>query len=231
MTINLKGGVDTLNLANVVNTGTVAGVEKINGNAAADTITISTSVTAGMINLGAGIDSLVLQGSLNTLQVLNVESVTGGGGSDTVTNTGTNAMTFLGGGGNDSFIAGGGVDTIVIDHDGAGDLMSIKSFRVAGGDKIALDIAGVNTFGGDTFDIGGSTLVNGTNITSVADFDTLLATTLNNGGNGGFAYEADTGNLFYSATGDFSGGGTLIATITASGATPWVYDIAGFMVV
>ena len=68
-------------------------------------------------------------------------------------------------------------------------------------------------------------------ITSVSDYDTLLATTLANGGDGAFVYQQDEGNLYYSADGDFSGGGTLVAVINAAGGTPWTYDIAGFMLV
>ena len=229
--INLRGGIDTLNLANVANTGTVAGAEKINGGTAADAITISTSISAGIVNLGAGTDSLTLDGVLNSLKISNVESVFGGAGSDSVTNTGTNAVTFEAGGGFDTYVGGTGVDTVVIANLGVSDVVSVKSFRVSGADKIALDVLGVATNDGDVFDIGGITLVNNTNIKSVADFDDLQLTVLANGGAGGFVYTADTGNLYYSADGDFTAGGTLIATITAGGTSPWTYDIAGFLLV
>lgn len=46
-----------------------------------------------------------------------------------------------------------------------------------------------------------------------------------------FVYQQDEGNLYYSADGDFSGGGTLVAVIHSGGVTPWTYDIAGFMLV
>ncbi len=68
-------------------------------------------------------------------------------------------------------------------------------------------------------------------ITSVSDYNSLLATALSNGGDGGFVYQQDEGNLYYSADGDFSGGGTLVAVIHSNGVTPWTYDIAGFMLV
>ena len=180
-------------------------------------ITISTSISAGIINLGAGTDTVTLQGSLNSLSISNVETLIGSNGSDTVTNTGSNAMTFEAGGGFDTYTAGTGIDTIVIADLGVSDVVTVKSFRVAGAVKIALDIAGVNTNDGDAFDIGGITLVNNTNIKSVADFDELQLTALSNGGAGGFVYTADTGNLYYSADGDFSAGGTLIATLIANG--------------
>ena len=49
-----------------------------------------------------------------------------------------------------------------------------------------------------------------TDLADVANATARLATTLNNGGNGAFVYEQDTGGLYYSANGSFSGGGTLI---------------------
>ncbi len=58
--------------------GSVAGVEKINGGTGADTVTISTSVSNGIINLGNGTDALTLEGTLNSLKVSNTETVTGG---------------------------------------------------------------------------------------------------------------------------------------------------------
>ena len=48
--------------------------------------------------------------------------------------------------------------------------------------QAALDIAGVNTSTADAIDTGGTTVVNNTSIKSVTDFDTLLLTTLSNGG-------------------------------------------------
>lgn len=105
-------------------------------------------------------------------------------------------MTFVAGGGFDTYTGGAGVDTIVIANASITDLVTIKSFRVTGADKIALDIAGVSTYTGDAFSIGGISLVNNTNIKSVADFDELQATVLSNGGAGGFAFAADTGNLY-----------------------------------
>ena len=152
----------------------------------------------------------------------------GGSGSDSVTNTSTNAMSFEANGGFDTYVAGTGADTIIIADLGISDVVSVKSFRVGGADKIALDIAGVNTNAGDAFDIGGIALINNTNIKSVADFDALELTTL---ATGGFVYTADTGNLYYAANGDFTAGSMLIANIQASGTTAWTYDIAGFMVV
>ncbi len=104
-----------------------------------------------------------------------------------MTNTGTNAMTFVSGGGFDTYVAGSGAETIV-SIIWACRCVTVKSFRVGGADKIALDISGVSTYGEDTFDIGGITLVNNTNIKAVADFDDLLLTALSNGGSGGFVF-------------------------------------------
>lgn len=48
---------------------------------------------------------------------------------------------------------------------------------------------GVNTYGGDTFDIAGTTLVSGVNIASVADYDAVLGTTLNSGGAAAWTFD------------------------------------------
>ncbi len=46
MTVNLHGGIDTLVLANVTNTGSLSNVENVTGDAAADTITMLTTIAA-----------------------------------------------------------------------------------------------------------------------------------------------------------------------------------------
>ncbi len=231
MAVNLFGGVDTLNLGNFTNTGTIAGVEKLNGGTGNETITYSGSITGAVISLGTGTDSVTLGGTLNTVRVVAVETVTGSAGSDSVTNGGSGAVTFTGSGGFDTYVGGTGVDTVVLDHAGISDVVQIKSFRVSGADKIALDVAAVATNGVDAFDIGGATLVANTNIKSIANDGNVAATVLSNGGSGGFVYAQDTGNLYYDADGDFSSGSTLIATVLAGGTTPWTYDIAGFSLV
>jgi hypothetical protein len=93
---------------------------------------------------------------------------------------------------------------------------------------VGLDTTGSATLGGNTYNIGGGALVDLTNIKSVADAATRLATTLPNGGSGGFVYEQDTGELYYNSTGAFAGGGTLAGVITANGTTPWVYAFTSF---
>jgi hypothetical protein len=66
-------------------------------------------------------------------------------------------------------------------------------------------------------------------LTSTADASTLVAVSLSNGGHGGFAYQQDTGELYYSNNGDFSGGGTLVGLVYTSGTTPWLFDASKFM--
>jgi hypothetical protein len=69
------------------------------------------------------------------------------------------------------------------------------------------------------------------NIKSVANSAALLATALATGGHGGFAYEADTGALYYAAKCDFSAGGTQVALITTDGTTAWTYSASHFTLV
>ena len=52
-----------------------------------------------------------------------------------------------------------------------------------------------------------------------------------NDGHGAFVYQQNTGALYYSATGSFSGGGTQVATITTNGTTAWTYDATRFTAV
>jgi hypothetical protein len=71
-------------------------------------------------------------------------------------------------------------------------------------------------------------LVNNSNIKAVADVDARIATALVTNGKGGFVYQQDTGELYYSGTGDFAAGGTLVGVITTDGSTPWTYNFAAF---
>jgi hypothetical protein len=97
-----------------------------------------------------------------------------------------------------------------------------------GADMIGLDTDNSSTLTTNAYDTTGL-LSNGGNITSVADSAALLATTLSTGGKGGFAYQSDTGELYFSANGSFTGGGTLIGVITTNGSTPWTYDFTKFI--
>ena len=65
-------------------------------------------------------------------------------------------------------------------------------------------------------------------ITSTADGTTLLTVSLSNGPKGGFAYQQNTGELYYSSNGNFAGGGTLVGVVYTSGTTPWVFDATKF---
>jgi hypothetical protein len=91
---------------------------------------------------------------------------------------------------------------------------------MTGTDKIGLDITG-GTFGTDAFAV--ASLSNNVNIKAVADASVLGATTL---GQAGFAYQSDTGELYYKADGDFSSGAVLVGTITTNTVSPWTYDFS-----
>lgn len=71
--------------------------------------------------------------------------------------------------------------------------------------------------------------MDGTDLISVADSAARLAASLSNGGKGGFVYQQDTGGLYYSTDGSFSGGGVQIAKITTDGSTAWTFDASKFM--
>jgi hypothetical protein len=94
-----------------------------------------------------------------------------------------------------------------------------------GSDLIGLDTDQSSTISSNAFDTNGA-LTNNTNIKAVAN---SAARTSTNFGQGGFVYQSDTGGLYYSSTGDFSGGGVLIGTITTDGSTPWTYDFTKFL--
>ena len=117
-------------------------------------------------------------------------------------------------------------DIFVFDQNSAGNFTTIMNFNQGGGNKIGLDISGSSTLTGNTYDV--SSLTNGVNIEAVATSLVRHATTLTTGGHGGFLYEQDTGELYYSANGNFTGGGTLVGVITTDGVTPWTYNFGSF---
>ncbi len=229
MSIDLGAGNNALTLAaGGGNTGTVSNVASLVGSSGVDAITYATAVTNASINLGTGNDTLQLTDQANTVSVSNTETIFGCSGADTIVLTGTMAATVVGGGGINFITGGGGGDTFVLDQASAGNYTAVKNFGV--GDKIGLDVAGVSSFTADPYDLGGASLAEGTTIMKAADASGRLAAALN-GGKGAFVYQQDTGALYYAATGDFSGGGTEIGVITATGTTPWSYDAAKFIAV
>ena len=136
-----------------------------------------------------------------------------------------NASMVIGGAGMNFITGNTGTDTYVFDQHSAGNTSTITNFN---GDLIALDTTGNTTLHTNAYDLGGVALADGTNLFDVADNAALLATATSNG-KGGFAYQDDTGALYYSATGSFAGGGTLIGTIDSAASTPWTYDDSKFM--
>ena len=90
------------------------------------------------------------------------------------------------------------------------------------------DTTGGSILARNAYDLGGAPLVFNHNMADVANTAARLSSTLANGGKGAFVYQQDTGNLFYSSNGSFSGGGTLLGSITTNGATPWVFNSNSF---
>ena len=153
----------------------------------------------------------------------------GGTGDDTVILTGSNASTVIGGAGMNFITGNTGADQFVLDQNGAGNNSTILNFSAAKGDKIALDTLANPTLGTNTYDLGGAALVDGTNLKAVADAAARLGTTEVTGGKGGFVYQQDTGELYYSGNGAFAGGGTLVGVIDGSSSVPWVYNASSFV--
>ena len=134
---------------------------------------------------------------------------------------------ILGGGGADEVTGSAAADTFVLDHNTAGNDMTVLEFDDSN-DKIALDTSGSSTLTGNAFVLAGA-LANNTNIKAVANAAALSGTTL---GQAGFAYQGDTGELYYKADGDFSSGAVLIGVIsTDDGTTAWTYSFSAFQVV
>jgi hypothetical protein len=182
----------------------------------------------GSFDLGSGSDTLRLGNQTNRLSASNIETVIGGSGSDTIVLTGSMAASIVGGA-NMNFITGNsGANQFVLDLT-SGDYSSVLNFSAAKGDKIALDTAGSSTFSGNAYDLGGASLTDNTNIKSVADATARLGVTEATGGKGGFVYQQDTGELYYSNNGAFGGGGTLIGVIESANGVPWTYSASSFI--
>ena len=179
-------------------------------------------MTNGSADLGTGSNTLQLANTTNSVSATNVASVLGGTGDDTIVLIGSNASYVDGGGRSDVITGNTGPNEFVFDQNSAGNSSTLENFDNTKGDTVGLNTTSI-------YNVGGAGIADGVDIVAVADNTTLLATTLTNGTAGGFAYESDTGALYYNSTGDFSGGGTLIGTITTDGSTPWVYDPTAFV--
>ena len=162
----------------------------------------------GSVDLGAGNDTLTLANFTNRVSVANTETILGGSGNDTIILTGNIAATVIGGAGLNFITGNTGADQFVFDQNSYGNYSILTNFSATNGDKIALDTTGSGILSGNTYDLGGAALTAGKDLADVANVAARLATTLANGGKGGFVYEQDTGELFYSGNGSFAGGGT-----------------------
>ena len=228
--IDLGAGSNKLTLANGDNTGTLKRVGTLLGGTGNDTIALGGALVNGSVDLAGGSDALTLTNLTNRISVANTASVFGGSGNDTIILTGSAATSVIGGAGMNFINGNSAADQFVFDQNSYGDITWLTNFNAAKGDTIALDTTGHNTFPGDTYDLGGAALILGTDLADVADWAARIATTLPNGGKGGFLYEQDTGELFYSANGSFLGGsGTQIGIVTSNGSTPWTFNANSFV--
>jgi hypothetical protein len=228
MQIDLGTGSNKLSLAAGGNTGSVSNVNTLIGGAGADVVTLNTGLVNGSVDLGGGNDTLKLANFTNRVSVTNTATVMGGTGNDTIVLSGANTPMVIGGAGMNFITGNSGGDQFVLDQASAGNDSTITNFSSAKGDKIALDTTGSGILTGNTYDLGGAA-VSATNLQAVANAAARLALTEVTGGKGGFAYQQDTGELYYSANGAFAGGGTLIGVVNSSGAIPWTFNSASFM--
>ena len=113
------------------------------------------------------------------------------------------------------------------DQTSAGNTSTIQNFSSAKGDKIALDTTGSAILAGNTYDLGGAALV-AADLTSAADAAARLASTLSNGGKGGFVYQQDTGELYYSRQRELCRRRHLGRGDRQPSTRPWTFDATSF---
>ena len=221
---------------------TAGGLITLSGTANADTIDldgIKTSANGYTLNAGDGNDTITGSAAMTGTQTIN-----GDAGNDTIT-IGAYAATVNGGAGNDTIIGGAGADIIAggagndIIKLGAskttdGDVVSLKDINAAADadtiygftttdDTIIL----TNTSGAAS--AAPTALVNIAGIAGLAITNVIADTAANLGAsgvsigdqsavftNGGYAFETDTGKLYFDADGDFTSGVVLVGTIYAT---------------
>jgi Ca2+-binding RTX toxin-like protein len=226
--VDLGAGSNKLTLANGGNTGTIKNVGTLTGGTGNDTVTLGGAMVNGSVDLGGGNDMLSLANFTNRVSIANTEIVHAGSGNDTIILTGSVAATVIGGAGLNFITGNSAANQFVFDQNSYGNLTVLMNFSASKGDKIAFDTTGSNAFSNNVYDLGGTGLILNTDLADVANVAGRLATTLSNGGKGGFVYQQNTGELFYSANGSFVGGGTQIGIITTDGAKPWTFTASSF---
>ena len=228
MQIDLGTGVNKLTLAAGGNTGSVSNVNTLIGGSGADTVTYNTALVGGSVDLGTGSNTLQLANFTNVASVANTETAFGGSGNDTFVLTGSTASMVVGRGGANFITGNTGADQFVFDQNSAGNYTTVQNFSAANGNKIALDTTGSSILTTNTYDLNGAALADGTTLKAVADAASQLAVPVMNGGNGAFVYQQNTGELYYSGNGNFTGGGTLVGVVDSSSNTPWIYNASSF---
>ncbi len=227
MQIDLGTGVNKLTLAAGGNTGSVSNVNTLIGGSGADTVTYNTALIGGSVDLGTGSNTLNWQTS-PTRQRRQHRNHIGGSGNDTFVLTGSTASMVVGRGGANFITGNTGADQFVFDQNSAGNYTTVQNFSAANGNKIALDTTGSSILTTNTYDLNGAALADGTTLKAVADAASRLAVPVMNGGNGAFVYQQNTGELYYSGNGNFTGGGTLVGVVDSSSNTPWIYNASSF---
>jgi Ca2+-binding RTX toxin-like protein len=229
MSVDLGAGSNKLMLANGGNYGTVRNVGTLIGGTGADSVTLGTAMMNGSVDLGGGSDTLTLANATNSVSVANTEIVVGGSGNDTIVLTGSVASQVIGGGGMNFITGNTAANQFVFDQNSSGNVTKVMNFSTVQGDKIALDTTGSSALSHNAYDLGGAALDLNIDLVDVANATSRLKTNLVNHGKGGFAFEQDNGQLYYSSNGSFAGGGTLIGIITTDGTHPWVFNARSFI--
>lgn len=229
MSVDLGAGSNTLVLANGGNSGSISNVGTLIGGSGADSVTLKTPVVNGSVDLGGGNNRLTLANGTNSVTAANTQTVVGGTGGDTILLSGTLAAMVIGGGGMNFVTGNAAADQFVFDQNSAGNYTKVMNFSTSKADKIALDTTGSSTLGANAYNLGGAALALNKDLADVANATARWATRLANGGKGGFAYEQDTGQLYYSGNGSFANGGTLVGLITTDGVHPWVFNASSFI--
>jgi hypothetical protein len=191
-------------------------------------VTLGNAMATGTVDLKGGNDVLRFANATNNASVTNTETVFGGTGADTIVLTGSNASLVDAGAGLNFITGNTGADQFVFDQASAANTSTILNFDSTKGDMIALDTTGSTTLLGNTYNLGGAAL-GIADLTSAANAAARTGVSLPNAPNGGFVYQEDTGGLYYSATGSFTGGGTLVGVIDSPASTPWLFDASKFM--
>ena len=199
-TVDLGGEAgDYLYLLATANTVAISNVEYVVGTAAADALTLSTSVTGVSVNLGNDTDTLNIASGASDMSVSGVENIAGTGGGHTLTfNSAVTGVSVD--------LSGGAADTLILSSLGTNSVSITDVETVTGGsasDTVTFAIGGTTTLTDVEF-INGSSAVDdivvsgslsGVQIVGGGGGDSLTASSGNDVFKYNAATESDAGNI------------------------------------